>query len=857
MEVFSYSALSAEEALKKQGVEEGDGLPAKEAALRLERYGKNALMEKKLRWQEVFLRQFRSAFIYLLIGAAILSSLLGEKTDSMMIVIFLAINVLLGFFQEYRSERTIELLKQLVVSKVKALRDGKVVLISSEELVAGDIIFLETGDKIPADVRFLKTENFKADESVITGESAPVHKISQELPCAAKDFFEAENVGFSGTAVVDGTGKAVVVGTGKETVMGGIAHLASATRSVSNFEKGINDFSAFILKLIAVTLALVFSANAILRAGTFDFDELLLFSIALTVGVIPEALPLVTTFALSHSARVLARSKVIVKRLSAVEDLGGVEVFCTDKTGTLTENVLTVAEVWGEDQGRFFLYANLGASDIKKKKTEPFDVALWKKLSEAQKTEADKFRRIYEESFNPKKKKNEVMVESSAGRELIYRGAPEKVLEYCTGLSKKQKMEIAYWIKQEGLAGHRVLAVARKSIDSEASDLEAQARKQTEGFELLGIVSFVDLIKKSTFAAIKNAQNLGVRVKILTGDSVEVAGAVAHAIGLSSSPEEVITAAELEKLDAKARFDALEKYAVFARVTPEQKYEIIKSLQERYQVGFLGEGINDAPALKVAGVSIVVDHASDIAREAADIILLDKSLSVIIDGIREGRSVFANTTKYIKSTLTSNFGNFFAVASASLVIDFLPMLPLQILLINLLSDFPMIAVSSDTVDENELKTPRRYEVRDIVLVASLLGVVSTVFDFLFFGLFYRISPEVLRTNWFIGSILTELAFIFSIRTRKPFFRAVRPSSALLSLSILAAVVTIIFPYTSLGQEVFGFVPVSVDYLLLDLSIVAVYFIVSEAIKLLYYQHVGGAADCAGCGAGQSRPAARR
>ncbi|MDD3191070.1 MAG: HAD-IC family P-type ATPase, partial [Candidatus Pacebacteria bacterium] len=641
------------------------------------------------------------------------------------------------------------------------------------------------------------------------------------------------NLGFSGTSVASGSAKAVVVAVGHKTAMGKIARLATEASSVSSFEKGINDFSAFILKLIAITLLVVFLANILLRRGVFDFSELLLFSIALTVGVIPEALPLVTTFSLSRSARALAKKKVIVKRLSAVEDLGGVEVFCTDKTGTLTENMLTVAETWCEDKDSLLLYSNLGASDIKKKKTEPFDIALWNGLSSSGKAEMKRFNRLYEESFDPKTKMNKVIVEKDGSRELILRGAPENIIDCCKNLSGKQKSEIEYWIKEEGLSGHRTLALAVRKLLPAEDTLE----KSVNGGDcrFLGIVSFVDPIKKSTIPAIKKAQKLGVMVKILTGDSAAVAGAVAYQIGLSSSPEEVITASDWEQLGVKEKHEALRKYSVFARVTPEQKYEIIKALQEEYEVGFLGEGINDAPALKAAGVSIVVDGASDIARENADIILLDKSLGVIIDGIKEGRMVFANTTKYIKSTLASNFGNFFAVASASLFINFLPMLPLQILLINLLSDFPMIAVSSDTVDESELKTPQKYEVKDIVLIASILGVVSSVFDFIFFGLFYQISPEVLRTNWFIGSILTELVFIFSIRTHKPFLKSLRPSFQLLSLTFLAGVVTVIFPYTAFGQRVFGFVPPTVAHLTLIFSIVVVYFFISEAIKLSYYK----------------------
>lgn len=835
MDVLSFSSKPLKDILKELGVAEKRGLSNSEASMRVAKYGANALDKNELRWHKIFIRQFKSAFIYLLIGAGILALLLGEATDSLMIFIFLAINVLLGFFQEYRSEKTIELLKKFVSSKVKTLRDSKIILVKSEDLAVGDVIFLETGDKIPADVRFLETDNFMVDESVITGESVAVIKNEAVLDQAVTDFFGADNLGFSGTVVVNGSAKAVIVATGKKTAMGNISHLASTPKTASSFEKGINDFSRFILKLIAVTLVTIFFANVVLRSGTFSISELLLFSIALTVGVIPEALPLVTTFALSYSARILANKKVIVKRLSAVEDLGGVEIFCADKTGTLTENKLKVAEVWGENRSDVIFYANLALSDIKKKKTEPFDIALSGALDKEQKKQISGYKRIYEESFNPETKKNVVAFEYNGNREIVFRGAPESILEYCGNISRRQRLEIGYWISGEGLDGHRVLAVASKRISSEVVDVEAEVGKTGKDFILHGIVSFVDPIKKSTISAIESAQKLGVKIKIITGDGPEVAGAVAFHIGLIDFPEDVITNYELKELKDSEYMEALEKYSVFARVTPEEKYRIIETLQKKYEVGFLGEGINDAPALKIASVSVVVESASDIARESADIILLDKSLGVIVDGIKEGRTVFANTNKYIKSTLASNFGNFFAVASSSLLITFLPMLPLQILLINLLSDFPMIAICADTVDDDELKTPKKYEVKDIIIVASVLGVVSSVFDFIFFGLFYQISPEVLRTNWFIGSILTELAFIFSIRTKKAFYKAKRPSGYLLWLSVLAIIATVIIPYTRFGQNVFGFTPPSFAHLSLIFAIVIVYFFISEAVKLIYYR----------------------
>jgi Mg2+-importing ATPase len=320
----------------------------------------------------------------------------------------------------------------------------------------------------------------------------------------------------------------------------------------------------------------------------------------------------------------------------------------------------------------------------------------------------------------------------------------------------------------------------------------------------------------------------------LTGDSPQVAGAVAYQIGLIDDPSHVVTGDELEKLDVHKQLKKVRENAVFARVSPEQKYKIIQLLQEKYEVGFLGEGINDAPALKIANVAIVVQGATDIAREASDIILLNKSLKVIIDGIKEGRETFANTSKYIKATLSSNFGNFYTVAIASLFINFLPLLPLQILLINLLTDFPMIAVAADTVDSEELISPRTYDIREIALVGTFLGIISSFFDFLFFALFVSISPQVLQTNWFMGSVLTELVFLFSIRTRLPIWKAKKPAFILFILTVIAFMTAILLPYTSLGQTIFSFKAPSLVHVELILGLVGFYFISTESVKLLYY-----------------------
>lgn len=829
--MFQYTIKDGYDILRDYNVDRERGLSSEEAASRLEKFGPNEIAGREVNWRSILLRQFKSPFIYLLIFASILALALGEVIDGLLIFLFLAINASLGFYQEYRSEKTVELLKKYVVSYSKVLRGGEIISINSSELVPGDIVIVQTGDRISADIRFIEAANLTVDETILTGESISIHKTIDALKKEASDYYEAVNLGFAGTSVLNGEGRGIVIGTGANTAMGKIARLTGQARHISNFEKGISSFSKFILKLVGVTLLFVFAANVFIKGDKIDVAELVLFSIALAVSVIPEALPVVTTFSLSRGARRLAKQKVVVKRLSAVEDLGGIEVLCTDKTGTLTENSLAISSIYRKSHPDIMLYANLAASSAGKKRLEPFDIALWTKLGDGFKKKIENYSRVAEVPFNPETRRNTVVVLNNGRHELITRGAPEVIVDFCPELTHEDKKDINYWIKAEGINGHRVLAIAKKELKGKDIDIE----KNDQEYTFAGLISFVDSIKSSAYGAIEQAEALGVKIKILTGDSKEVAGAVAHQIGLVKSLGEVITATELERMPNLKREKALLKYAVFARVSPEQKYRIIKSLQEKYEVGFLGEGINDAPALKIAGVSLVVDKAADIAREAADIVLLKKSLKVILDGIEEGRIVFANTSKYIIATLASNFGNFFAVAIASLMIDFLPMLPLQILLVNLLSDFPMIAISTDAVDKKELKSPQRYNVRDIVLLAIVLGIVSAVFDFIFFGLFFRVSPGVLQTNWFIGSILTELVFLFSIRGKGFFLKAKPPSAVLSGLTILAFLATVILPYSSIGQTVFSFLRPSVYHITLILSIVAVYFICTEIVKLLYYR----------------------
>lgn len=813
------------------------GLSSDEVARRLSQYGQNEFAHRKTTAAELFVRQCRSSFIYLLGAAALLSFFLGQAIDGLLIVLFIGINLILGFVQEYRSERALAFLSTFIVPQTRVRRDGSVSLIPTTVVVPGDVIVLEPGSMIPADLRFLDTRELTVDESALTGESVPTQKTSTPLAQEAAEIFHAHNIGFKGTTVVRGGGIGIVIATGVRTVFGGIAKTTVETTKHTAFQRELSSFSRFIVRLVLLTLGVLLIVNILLKGNGASITHLVIFSIALAVSVIPEALPLVITFSLSKGAKRLAQQKVVVKRLTAIEDLGSIDVLCTDKTGTLTENILTVAHVMAHRAGDPLMLACLATPHLAEhlERREAFDVALWNALAPEKRTQVMGYTMIAEIPFDPNRRRNTVIVKNSRHQSIIVRGASEEVFARCARIPKNDQKKYEQWIVEEGLQGRRVLALATRTLAGRENAFDV--KKEEAHLRFAGLISFGDPLKRSTKDALIKSRTLGIQVKILTGDNPVVAGAVARSIGLVASERDVMTGSAFDALSLEGQRLAVERMQVFARVSPDQKFRIIQYLQQTHTVGFLGEGINDAPALKAAHVALVVQGGADIAREAADIVLLKKSLAVIIDGIHEGREVFANTLKYIRTTLASNFGNFYAVAISSLFIPFLPMLPLQILLLNLLSDFPMIAISTDLVDPEEVRSPRRYHVRDIALIATLLGLVSTVFDFLVFAVFRGFEPAILQTNWFIASVVTELVFLFSIRTRLFFLKAKRPSSGLMFFSAAAVALTVFLPYTALGQTVFSFHPPELAHLAIIAAIACAYLCVSETVKLMYYRHV--------------------
>ena len=825
------AARSTDDAWRSLSSSARDGLSPDEAARRLAQFGANELSSAQTTAFEIFLRQFRSSFIYLLFAASAIAFYLAEYLDAAVIFLFLLINASLGFFQEYRAEHALQLLKQFIERSARVRRGGSTLTVPVRNIVPGDVVLLCAGDVIPADGCFVRAEGVAVDESPMTGETAPVEKRSGPLPTPPKDFYGAANIGFARTTLVAGEGHLLVFATGNYTAVGRIAGTMRAAEAPSAFEIGVSHFSAFILKMVGVTVPLVFLLHALVTDSDVSAGEFLLFAIALTVSAIPEALPLVTTISLSRGALVLAKKQVVPRRLSAIEDLGSIDVLATDKTGTITENRLSLAGVYGDRQSalRYALMLPLARTSASAQ-DHGFDSAILDGDAGEIRAHLTGVTLVDEVPFDPVRKRASVLVGVNGSTFLVSRGAPERL--YAGAADETAALA---WAAVEGQKGRRVLAVAaREILDPNQRTIGPDDER---GLAPAGIISFADPLKPTTRAAVQDAERLGVRVKIITGDSKEVAGWVGVETGLTDDPGRVLLGDEFERMTDKEKAAAAERYDIFARTTPTQKFDIIKTLEESHLVGFLGEGFNDAPALKMAHVGLAVRGASDIAQDAADVVLLNVSLEVIIDGIREGRKIFANTMKYIRATLTSNVGNFYALAFAALFIPYLPMLPIQVLLLNLLSDFPMISIAADTVDDAELQRPRGYEVGELTAVALVLGAISTLFDFAFFGYFVRFGdPAVLQTMWFMGSVLTELVLLFSIRTSLPFWKSRPPSPTVLWLTSAVMGGSVLLPFIRPIRELFGFITPRPEHLAMAFALVLLYFASTEAAKLLFYRH---------------------
>jgi Mg2+-importing ATPase len=796
------------------------GLTVGEARERLDEVGPNSLAAGGVSVLEVLLRQLRSFLLLLLIVAAAVSAVVGDVTEAAIIGAIIVMSVGLSFVNEFRSEKAIEALHSQIRHLAFVERDGASVQVPVAELVPGDVVHLKTGDVVPADLRLLESHSLECDESVLTGESAAATKTADAVPVGDSPL-DLPSCAFMGTVVRSGGATGVVVTTGGRTVFGEIAARLGERHDQTSFQKGLQAFSRM---LAGLTLALAGSIFVINVAFGRSVLQSGLFALAIAVGLTPQLLPAIVTVSLATGARRLARQRVVVKRLVSIEDLGNVDVLFTDKTGTLTEGHVAfqrAIDVNGQSSTEV-LELGLGASE---KSGNDLDQALWEAAAASHQSES--WQVVDSLPFDHERQLASTLVDTPAGREIVMKGAPETVVDRCAhGADPRQLLDGLF------ASGTRVVAVASRPAPGLAELTAADERDMT----LAGFLCFADPPKASAADSLARLGRLGVDVKIITGDNGRVAEHVCSELGVKV--EGILTGAELAALDDEGLAAALPRTTVFARVTPEQKSRVINAQRALgSDVGFLGDGVNDAIALHDADVGISVDSGSDVAKDAADVVLLDKDLGILADGVVEGRRIFANTIKYVLMGTSSNFGNMFSAAGASLFLSFLPMLPTQILLNNLLYDVSELTIPTDNVDEEMLTRPNQWDIHFIRRFMAFFGPISSLYDFLTFAVMiwvFDAGAPLFRSGWFVESLATQTLVIFVIRTRRvPFFRS-RPSPPLLLATVGCAVVGVILPYSPVAH-VLGFRVLPATFLAVLVAMIVTYLALAEIGKHVFFR----------------------
>ncbi len=835
MEEHAIAILTAQQALE-QLHSSLEGLSQTEADTRRATYGPNVLTKSKNLALNILGRQLRSSLVYLLAFACVVSFVLGDLSDGIIIAVILVINTTLGFFQEYRSERAVDRLAAFISKQIAVKRDGETVLLDESRLVPGDIIVLKQGDIIPADCKLLGAENVQVNEAQLTGESLPVAK---QVQAGAGAHTPNGNTSllFAGSLIEKGAATAVVFAIGNATELGRIASLSTRTRKVTRYEQALQAFSSLLIRVVLLTLALTFLAKLLLTRDLAHLPQLLLFIVALAIAVVPEALPVIATVTLSNGALQLARQKVVVKRLSSVEDLGNITVLCTDKTGTLTEGKMAIQEVVSDDPLRLQQLACATLESFGEADAAPptsFDAAFLAFLPPEVREQARVFKQCQALPFDPAARRRRMVVEDTQTNTsyLVVIGAVETLLELADCSSQK-KAEYLAQAASEGRQGLRALALAYREVPLTA---HIDILEYEQHLAFLGFVTLMDPLRPTTKQAIEQAESLGVVIKILSGDSREVAAYVGSQIGLGS---EICTGEEIAHMSPEELKSTVSRCNVFARVSPAQKYALVEALKHDDIVGYQGDGINDAPALKLADVGLAVDTATDVAKESADIVLLQQDLRVIINGILYGRVTFLNIDKYLKYTMVGNLGNFFALAVLYLLARDLPLLPVQLLLTSLITDIPLITIASDTVDSRETMRPEKYNTRSLMSISLVLGACTALFELLYFGLVTARPPVFVQTSMFLFLTILQLIVLVFIRNRDRFWRGPRPAPLLAVSMASAFVVSLSLPYIPLTARLFAFTPLPWQELALVLGLAMVYVVVMDTITVWYYRSVEG------------------
>lgn len=864
--IAAQSAVSASavglvrEAASREGAEvlaalgsSASGLTAEDAAKRLQQVGPNAVRGHRARPGRVLLRQVRSPILILLFATAVVSSFVGEGVEAAIIAVILLVSVGLGFVNEFRAERAADALHDRLRHTAIVIRDGRRGRVDVTELVPGDVVVLSVGTVVPADLRLVQVSGLACDESIVTGEAAAVAKTT--APVAATGLGDLACCALMGTVVHAGAGLGVVVATAGDTEFGRIAVGLAETEPQTEFQRGLGRFSVFLL-VVALTLTSVIFVAALLLGR--PLLESLLFSLAIAVGITPQLLPAVVSTSLASGSRALARRRVLVKRMVCIEDLGDLDLLVTDKTGTLTTGRIAFdrAVPLGSASPDDVLLLGLLATDTDPAApAEAGSNALDEALRQAPGASAAPvaaYHRLAVEPFDHERRRCTALAQvAGSDPVVVVKGAPESVLPQCDGTPDDASAVLARLYDE----GARVVAVASRPAPGTAGLADPATER---GLVLRGFLAFTDAVKPGARASLDRLAELGVEVKIATGDGAVVAERLLAQLGRANGG--TLTGDAVDALSDPDLAEAARAASIFARVSPEQKARIVRVLRKRGRaVGFLGDGVNDALALHGADIGISVDSAVDVAKDAADVLLLEKDLGVLADGVTEGRRVFSNTIKYVLMGTSSNFGNMFSASVASIVLPFLPMLPGQILLNNLLYDSSQLAIPSDHVDAEQLRAPAHWDIGAIRRFMLLFGPISSLFDFATFWLMLSVlhaAPPELRSGWFIESIATQTLIVFAIRTRRvPFLR----SRASLPLTIAALAVVAVgtwLPFSPLAG-VLGFTPLPAPFLLALVGMVVAYLALVEAAKVWYYARLARPVSAPARGRAYGHRVARR
>ena len=813
------------------------GLTSAEAQERLGRYGLNRIKAKsRTDSLTLFLAQFKSPIIVILLFAAGLSLFLRDAPDAFIIIVIVLVSGLLGFWQERGATDAVEKLLAIVQVRAAVLRDGKEQEIPVEEVVPGDVAILNAGDVIPGDCAILEAKDLFINEAALTGETYPVEKQPGTLPSEIP-LSERTNILFMGTHVVSGTAKALIARTAADTEFGKVSARLRLRPPETEFERGVRRFGYLLMEVTLILVITIFAINVYFARPVL---ESFLFSLALAVGLTPQLLPAIITINLAHGAKRMALEKVIVKRLAAIENFGSMNVLCCDKTGTLTEGKVRVhayQDPAGQENEKVLFYAHLNAS-YETGFTNPIDEA----IRSHREWDLAGYQKLDEIPYDFVRKRLSVLIAKDGVNLLITKGAVPNILDICSAAQTAGGALIDLDAESDGIEqrfeefggkGFRALGVAYRDLGSESRITKDHEARMI----FLGFLVFSDPVKPEIVEAITELERLGISLKVISGDNQRVVAYLGREVGLTSA--KILTGSELREMGNEALAVQVRDVEIFAEVEPNQKERIIIALKKSGNVvGFLGDGINDASALHAADVGISVDSAVDVAKEAADIVLLEKNLQVLVEGVQEGRTTFANTLKYVFMATSANFGNMFSMAGASLFLPFLPLLPKQILLTNLLTDLPEMAIATDRVDSELVKEPRRWDIGFVRKFMITFGVVSSVFDYLTFAaLLFLLHANVdhFRTGWFIESVVSASLIVLVIRTRQPFFKS-KPGTALWLATLFVILGTLVLPYTELSR-LFGFTPMPLEFLPVLAGILFLYIVTAEIAKKLFYGEV--------------------